>query len=79
MADDKTLRCWDLSQDDKCVKELPNLHDHFISCLGWAPVIVKDKDKPPANGEARESLPEVQIRCVMATRSVDMTLKIFAT
>lgn len=78
VADDKALRCWDLSQDGKCVKELPNLHDHFISCLGWAPAIVKDKDKPPANGDAGRGPSEVQIRCVIATGSVDMTLRIFA-
>ena len=78
VADDKALRCWDLSQDGKCVKELSGLHDHFISCLAWAPSIVKDKDKPPANGEAGGSAPEVQIRCVVATGSVDMALKIFA-
>ncbi|KFY56272.1 hypothetical protein V496_06717 [Pseudogymnoascus sp. VKM F-4515 (FW-2607)] len=78
VADDKALRCWDLSQDGKCVKELSGLHDHFISCLGWAPSIVKDKDKLPANGEAGGSTPEVKIRCVIATGSVDMALKIFA-
>ncbi|KAH9207651.1 WD40-repeat-containing domain protein [Leptodontidium sp. 2 PMI_412] len=50
VADDKALRCWDLSQDGKCVKELPKLHDHFVSCLKWAPVIVKDKDRPSTNG-----------------------------
>ena len=78
MADDKALRCWDLSQDGKCVKELPNLHDHFISCLKWAPVIAKDNNAPPTNVEAEGGLPQVQIRCVIATGGVDMTLKIFA-
>ncbi|KFZ11619.1 hypothetical protein V501_04668 [Pseudogymnoascus sp. VKM F-4519 (FW-2642)] len=78
VADDKALRCWDLSQDGKCVKELSSVHDHFISCLAWAPSIVKDKDKPPANGEAGGGAPDVQIRCVIATGSVDMALKIFA-
>ncbi|KFY01614.1 hypothetical protein O988_02647 [Pseudogymnoascus sp. VKM F-3808] len=78
VSDDKSLRCWDLSQDGKCVKELSSLHDHFISCLAWAPSIVKDKDKPSANGEGGGSAPDVQIRCVIATGSVDMALKIFA-
>ena len=83
MADDKSLRCWDLSQDGKCVKELANLHDHFISCVRWAPAIVKDEDKPSANGEVNGTLSKaggplaVQIRCVIATGSVDKTLKIF--
>ena len=78
VADDKSLRCWDLSQDGKCVKELKDLHDHFISCLGWAPAILKDKDNPPANGEAGGGPPEMQIRCVIATGSVDLKLKIFS-
>ncbi|KAL2018914.1 hypothetical protein VTK56DRAFT_10281 [Thermocarpiscus australiensis] len=84
VADDKALRCWDLSQEGKCVKVLENLHDHFISCLRWAPAIVKDKDKPPSSeGNGTRSTgegdsQEVQIRCVIATGSVDMTLKIFA-
>lgn len=78
VADDKSLRCWDLSQDGKCVKELPSLHDHFISCLKWVPAIQKDKEGSLAKSEAGGSPPDVQIRCVVATGSVDMTVKIFA-
>lgn len=85
VSDDKPLRCWDLSQDGKCVKVLKALHNHFISGVGFAPVIAKDKDRAPAisetsgiSGKAGSS-PNVQIRCVMATVSVDKILKIFAS
>jgi platelet-activating factor acetylhydrolase IB subunit alpha len=77
VSDDKALRCWDLSQDGKCVKVLSSLHEHFILCLRWAPVIVKDENRSPANGEGVRPTEE-QIRCVIATGSVDMKLKIFA-
>lgn len=50
VSDDKTLRCWDLAQEGKCVKKLEDVHTHFVSCLRWAPAIVKDA--PAAtNGE----------------------------
>lgn len=85
VSDDKSLRCWDLSQDAKCVKTLKGLHSHFISCLKWAPSVVKCRDKQPLNGDvsgtpskAVADTPEVQVRCVIATGSVDKTLKLFA-
>lgn len=88
VSDDKSLRCWDLAQEGKCVKKLEDVHAHFVSCLRWAPGIVKDAPatangenggsngtptsrKPPAGGE-------VQIRCVIATGSVDLNVRIFA-
>ena len=87
-ADDKSIRCWDLSQDGKCVKTLNEAHDHFISCMRWAPLLVKDAPASngntrgddagtPKKGGAADSV-ETQIRCVIATGSVDQTLKIFA-
>lgn len=88
VADDKTLRCWDLSQEGKCVKTIADSHDHFISCMRWAPGNVKDV--PAADGQNGESsgtpkskgvgavIPEVQIRCVIATGGVDWKLRIFA-
>lgn len=37
VADDKTIRCWDLSQQGRCVKTIKDAHDHFVTCLRWAP------------------------------------------
>ncbi|KAJ2897270.1 putative nuclear distribution protein nudf [Zalerion maritima] len=41
-ADDKTLRCWDLSQDGRCVKVIGDPHERFITSLRWAPSIVRN-------------------------------------
>jgi platelet-activating factor acetylhydrolase IB subunit alpha len=90
VADDKSLRCWDLSQDGKCVRTLSSAHEHFITSLRWAPA--KPKDTPTGNGTANNDndnasrraaaaaldISDAQIRCVIATGSVDMTVKIWA-
>ncbi|KAI5464587.1 nuclear distribution protein pac1-1 [Mariannaea sp. PMI_226] len=86
VADDKSLRCWDLSQEGRCVKTLDGIHDHFITSLRWAPPIIKEGSAGVANGEPPSTpkkgtkvvTPDETIRCVIATASVDMTLKIFA-
>jgi platelet-activating factor acetylhydrolase IB subunit alpha len=87
VADDYTLRCWDLSQEGRCVKIISDAHGHFVQCLRWAPSVVKDV--PVANGadgqggEAngtpkKAAAGEAQIRCVIATGSVDLNVRIFA-
>ncbi|CZT04156.1 hypothetical protein WAI453_009603 [Rhynchosporium graminicola] len=87
VADDKTLRCWDLEQEGKLVKTLDEAHGHFVSCIRWAPGM--DKDVPPAtngvngtpNGASKkdEPVPNVSIRCVIATGSVDLNVRVFAS
>lgn len=88
VSDDKTLRCWDLSQEGKQVKVLGDCHQHFVSCLRWAPGIVKDV--PATNGDGQNGIngtgtpkkpvagSDTQIRCVIATGSVDLNVRIFA-
>lgn len=85
VADDKTLRCWDLSQEGKCVKVLEGAHEHFITSMRWAPPLVKGGPEGDQNGDnvgtpkkANAAPPDVQIRCVIATGSVDMALRIFS-
>ncbi|CZT49420.1 probable Nuclear distribution protein PAC1 [Rhynchosporium secalis] len=93
VSDDKTLRCWDLSQAGKCVKVLSDAHEHFITCLEWAPGIAKDmpvensgsseaqngkSNGTPKTNRAGAIIPDAQIRCVIATGGVDMKLRIFA-
>ncbi|EEU40693.1 uncharacterized protein NECHADRAFT_66115 [Fusarium vanettenii 77-13-4] len=83
VSDDKTIRCWDLSQEGKCVKTLEGMHEHFITSLRWAPPITKGP-ADEANGEigtpkkAAAAPLDVQIRCVIATGSVDTSLRIFS-
>lgn len=83
VSDDKTIRCWDLSQEGKCVRTVDGVHDHFVSCIRWAPGVVKGSTNVVQNGDMvakddpggmRES-----IRCVIATGSVDMNVRVFAS
>ena len=75
VADDRTLRCWDLGQEGRCVKVLADAHGQFITCVRWAPGIVK---KEAAAEQAGEESGELQIRCLVATGSVDKVVRIFA-
>ncbi|KAL0476090.1 WD40-repeat-containing domain protein [Neurospora intermedia] len=90
VADDRTMRCWDLSQEGRCVQTLTGVYEGFVSCIRWAPPVVKDADAMAGNGRSEGSSladpvvaarrraatvgsvsASVQIRCVVATGSVD--------
>jgi platelet-activating factor acetylhydrolase IB subunit alpha len=84
VSDDKTMRCWDLSQEGKLVKTLDDAHGHFVSCIRWAPGVVKEA--PVTNGtngtpsKTKKDTPAtVSIRCVVATGSVDLNVRVFAS
>jgi platelet-activating factor acetylhydrolase IB subunit alpha len=86
VSDDKTLRCWDLTQEGKLVKTLNDAHGHFVSCIRWAPGVVRDEpatngDGPSAvNGVKKDaSAANVSIKCVIATGSVDLNVRVFAS
>lgn len=80
-ADDKTIRCWDLTQEGKCVKTV-EAADHFVSSMRWAPS--NYKVGPQTNGAATDGVQEEaaagkeQIRCVIAAGSVDLSVRVFA-
>ncbi|TKX18226.1 nuclear distribution protein PAC1 [Elsinoe australis] len=90
-SDDKTIRCWDLSQEGKCVKTVEEAHGHFISCMRWAPGAVKDgaamtngadsgaKTNGTGGAEDAAKASTTSIRCVIATGSVDLNVRIFAS
>lgn len=83
-GDDKTIRCWDLAQEGKCVKTVEDAHGHFVSCMRWAPGVVKEPqqvngDANGTNGVKADEGPKVQIRCVIATGSVDLNVRVFAS
>ena len=86
-GDDKTIRCWDLAQEGKCVKTVDDAHGHFVSCIRWVPVLYKEAPSADAsgtltNGSAKKSdssNARVTIRCVIATGSVDLSVRIFAS
>lgn len=88
VSDDRTLRCWDLAQEGKCVKTLSGVHEHSATSLRWAPSVTKGS--AAVNGEGDRNGPygvstpkkaatdDVRIRCVIATGSVDLNVRIFA-
>lgn len=91
VSDDKTLRCWDLTQEGKSVKTLSDVHEHFVTSLRWAPSLTKgpaavngEGDRNGTYGTYGTSTPkkaatnDVRIRCVIATGSVDLNVRIFA-
>lgn len=91
VSDDKSLRCWDLTQEGKCVKVLADTHEHFVTSVRWAPVVHKgpaaaeakdgangDANGTPSKAAAAAAPAEVQIRTVVATVGVDWKLRIFA-
>jgi platelet-activating factor acetylhydrolase IB subunit alpha len=86
VSDDKTLRCWDLEQEGKLVKTLDDAHGHFVSCIRWAPGVMKDvpvtngTNGATPNGVKKEDVAgKVNIRCVIATGSVDKAVRVFAS
>jgi len=88
VGDDKTIRCWDLAQEGKCVKTLDDVHGHFVSCIRWAPNVIRDAGVVEAtngtavNGGGRKDDPggnKANIRCVIATGSVDLNVRVFAS
>ena len=86
VSDDKTIRCWDLSQEGKCVKTISDVHEHFVSCIRWAPGINKGPAAAPKtvpNGDVGSTKEEPggleTIRCVIATGCVDLNVRLFAS
>ncbi|KAK2590404.1 Lissencephaly-1 [Conoideocrella luteorostrata] len=80
VADDKTLRYWDLSQEGQCIKVLEGIHEQFITCFRWAPSVAKDISTAKGyvhGANMKTDSSSAQIRCVVATGSMDMTVKIF--
>ncbi|KAL6717624.1 Lissencephaly-1 [Lecanora helva] len=85
ISDDKTIRCWDLAQEGKCVKTLDDAHGHFVSCIRWAPGVIKgptvvtNGDTPTAGKGKDDPGGKETIRCVIATGSVDLNVRVFAS
>ena len=86
VSDDKSMRCWDLSQEGKCVKTIDDVHSHFVSCIRWAPGVIKGPiaaEGAMLNGDAGKMKDDPggkeSIRCVIATGCVDMSVRVFAS
>jgi len=63
-ADDRSIRIWDL-KNGRCMKKIIDAHNHFISCMAWAPQGAADEGGEPRTVNA------------LATGSSDMTVKVW--
>ncbi|KAH9945803.1 dynein regulator [Epithele typhae] len=74
-SDDYTIRVWELATG-RCVKTL-QAHSHFVTCLAWGPqAAASDAAKPNgAVGDAKQE--DAKFVNVVATGSVDQTIKIW--
>ncbi|KAB8231437.1 Positively regulates the activity of the minus-end directed microtubule motor protein dynein [Aspergillus alliaceus] len=78
VADDKTIRCWDLSQEGRLVKTIDNAHGHFVSCIRWAPSNTSDAEtSETTNGMPKKDGAKPGYRCVIATGSADCCVRVF--
>ena len=57
VSDDKTIRCWDLAQEGKCVRVVGGgekeggsvvVHEHFVQGVRWAPSLVRQQQQQAA-------------------------------
>ncbi|KAI1250723.1 protein with putative role during mitosis [Eutypa lata] len=88
VSDDKTLRCWDLTQGGKCVRVLGDTHERFVTSLRWAPSLARslglagggegEKNRTSLSALGKPDVSTMQICCVIATGGVDTKLRIFA-
>ncbi|WFD30465.1 Lissencephaly-1 [Malassezia sp. CBS 17886] len=73
VADDKTMRIWDLASG-RCIKTV-DCHAHFTTCIAWGRSRVA---APAANGTSSLHDAPSQPVNVVATGSVDLSVKIWA-
>jgi platelet-activating factor acetylhydrolase IB subunit alpha len=79
VSDDKTIRCWDLSQEGRLVKTISNAHGHFISCIRWAPPPrnAAAEASETTNGVSKKAPTKPAFQCVIATGSADSCVRVF--
>ncbi|QSL66845.1 hypothetical protein MERGE_001232 [Pneumocystis wakefieldiae] len=74
-SDDKTIRCWDLSQSGKCIRIIEEAHSHFINCLCWA----SESAESITNGsnETSNNKSPNSKRLAIASGGVDLVIRIW--
>lgn len=73
-SDDGTIRVWELSTG-RCVKTI-QAHSHFVTCLAWGRQTTSSTG-PKTNGSADKAADMEKVVNVVATGSVDQTVKIW--
>ncbi|CED83964.1 dynein regulator [Phaffia rhodozyma] len=74
-SDDKTIRIWDL-QTGRCTKSL-DAHGHFVTCMAWGRTVVSGAAAGGDGKGASEAAGSDRLVNVIATGSVDQTVKIW--
>ncbi|KTW28351.1 uncharacterized protein T551_02770 [Pneumocystis jirovecii RU7] len=74
-SDDKTIRCWDLSQSGKCTRIIKEAHSHFISCLRCTPNLLKYSTTNKSNKVSNKSSNSKKI--AIASGGVDLVIRIW--
>ncbi|KAK4704069.1 platelet-activating factor acetylhydrolase IB subunit alpha, partial [Phenoliferia sp. Uapishka_3] len=74
-SDDKTIRTWDLATG-RCIKTL-EAHAHFVTCMAWGRAPAPGATSSNGNGVVNGGDREQQTVNVLATGSVDQSVKIW--
>ncbi|KIO34823.1 hypothetical protein M407DRAFT_63897 [Tulasnella calospora MUT 4182] len=75
-ADDYSIRVWDL-KTGRCTKVVDAAHSHFVGTMTWGRALVSGA-KAPADGTAKSADDDAEKKInVLATGSVDLTVKIW--
>lgn len=72
-SDDKTIRIWDL-QTGRMSKTI-DAHDHFVTCLVWGRTVTGG-NSAGVNGDDKKEKGKKRVVNVMATGSVDQTIRV---
>ncbi|KAK7207225.1 nuclear migration protein-like protein nudF [Myxozyma melibiosi] len=76
-GDDKSIRCWDLTQGGKCVRTIDNAHDHFVCALKWAPSVITKRAANGTGSSAGAIMDPRGIRCVVASASSHLDIRLW--
>jgi platelet-activating factor acetylhydrolase IB subunit alpha len=79
-SEDRSIRCWDLEQQGRCIKTIEDAHSHFICSLRWAPSTAQVQGNSETNGVTKGTVQGSKaggIRCVVASGGVDLEVKIW--
>lgn len=79
VSDDKTMRVWDL-KSGRCTKTI-DAHTHFCTSIAWGRAKIESAVPPAQDGDgalpANAKMPEPRTVNVVATSSVDLSIKIY--
>ncbi|CBQ73553.1 probable platelet-activating factor acetylhydrolase ib alpha subunit [Sporisorium reilianum SRZ2] len=78
VSDDKTMRIWEL-KTGRCIKTL-DAHQHFCTSVAWGKAKIEQPIPPAQDGDHATNgskLPEARTVNVVATSSVDLSVKVW--